>query len=122
MLKLVKQAIKPHRQVSDVDILEAASLSTGPLLFLAFNEDHDGDFDYWVPELQLAAPYLTGPEAMMLFIEGRLTIKCLTVDRMETMFAQTVGDFGPTPLNNYEGNARIYACTVANGEAIEENS
>lgn len=123
MLKLVsKQDSVPRRQVSDIELIEAASLSTGPLLFLSFHEAHDDDFDYWVPELQMAAPYLSGPEATMLFIEGRLTLRCHTIDRMETMLNQTVGHDGPTALNDYEGNARIYACSVANGEARNENT
>jgi hypothetical protein len=46
-----------------------------------------------------------------------------TEGEMEEYYQQTVGDDGPTKLNSYNGNTRIYALTCGpDGQTLNENT
>ena len=71
-------------------------------------------------ELEKAAPYLTTDQ---LFHEGTCILTFDTEVEMQNYYNLTVGDDGPTKLNSYNGEARVYALTITNtGELSTENT
>jgi len=74
-------------------------------------------------ELIRAAPYLKEHEVEFLRSNNHMILIFNTAKEMEHCFTQTVGDDGPTVLNNYIGPVRIYALTCSNeGELWNENT
>ena len=74
-------------------------------------------------ELIRAAPYLKEYEVEFLRSSNSVVLTFDTAEEMEHCFVQTVGDDGPTILNNYIGPVRVYALTCSNeGELWNENT
>lgn len=76
-------------------------------------------------EISLAAPYLDNDdyatEQIRCDEEGWLLFD--TEEEMEKYYYMTVGDDGPTKLNSYSGNTRIYALTCGpDGQLLNENT
>jgi len=81
------------------------------------NFDNTG---YPCGELEEAAPYLNFEQIMT---DGIYILTFDTEEDMQHYYDLTVGDDGPTKLNPYNGNARVYALTISNtGELSTENT
>jgi hypothetical protein len=80
--------------------------------------------DFLFSELIRAAPYLEKYEqAVFTAIDNSLILVFDTEKEMEHCYNQTVGDDGPTKLNNYIGPTRVYALTYSHeGEMWNENT
>ena len=70
-----------------------------------------------------AAPYLNFEEHHQVFLDGHGWMLFDSRVEMETCYRKTVGDDGPTELNPYDGDVRVYAltCSLA-GELENENT
>lgn len=83
--------------------------------------------DDW-EEVQKAAPYLnfineSKPEIVQILVDGNGVILVDTEEEAERVYQQTVGDDGPTDLNPYQGECRVYALLCnSNGEFLNENT
>ena len=80
--------------------------------------------EFLFSELIKAAPYLEKHEvAVLTSTTDSLILIFDTEQEMVHYFNQTVGDDGPTKLNNYDGPVRVYALTCSNeGELWNENT
>lgn len=86
-------------------------------MYISWNEE-----DLYV-ELMRAAPYLKEHEIDILSVNNYAILIFDTEEEMNHHFDQTVGDDGPTKLNNYIGPVKIYALTCSNkGELWNENT
>ena len=85
-------------------------------LFISFDPEQPWD------EIKQAAPYLAVAENQGILLEGF----CYFLDSEEEInyaFLQTVGDDGPTDLNIYKGEAKVYALTCdSKGVLRNENT
>ena len=61
-------------------------------------------------EVQKAIPFLTVEEISWTFGNGY--IFCNSEEEANEMFYQIVGDDGPTKFNSYNGEVKVYACTI----------
>ena len=76
----------------------------------------------WFQELTKAAPYLSDYNHQILLDESGY-ILFDSEEEMNDTYERTVGDDGPTKLNPYNGQARIYALTCSpEGELLNENT
>lgn len=74
-------------------------------------------------EVPLAAPYLNFLDDGQLLIDGQCLITDESISVIENLFAQTVGDEGPTKWNSYSGNSRVYALIIdKNGDFLTDNT
>lgn len=89
--------------------------------------------DYWVmgadkfnehiAEICKAAPYLSTVETPNIIFDGYGFLSFDSEDECNHHFDLTVGDDGPTVLNTYNGEVRVYAMTCApNGDLMNENT
>jgi hypothetical protein len=86
-------------------------------MYISWNEE-----DLYT-ELMKAAPYLKGHEIAILSANSHIVLIFDTEKEMVYCFNQTVGDDGPTKLNDYEGLTRVYALTCSDkGELWNENT
>ena len=70
-------------------------------------------------EVQKAAPYLD----LVDIINGYGYILFDTESEMCYFYSQTVGDEGPTKINNYNGPAKVYTMTCGpDGKLLTENT
>ncbi len=84
-------------------------------MYVSFSEE-----DQWVDVIS-AAPYLKDKDQIIVDCEGWLLFD--TEEEMNNYYNQTVGDDGPTELNNYDGPARVYALTCnLHGQLENENT
>src|SRR3990167_11177150 len=60
-----------------------------------------------------AAPYLSYIDDMQLISNGFGIILFDSKEEMQQTYQQTVGDDGPTSLNDYSGPTRVYALTCS---------
>lgn len=87
-----------------------------PCMYINTNEDI---FEW--EEIIKAAPYLK--DDVRMFSDGIVILTFDDEKEMDHYYKMTVGDDGPTELNNYDGEARVYALTCsANGELMNENT
>jgi len=87
-----------------------------PCMFISFEPEK-------IEELVKAAPYLNKEENGQVLVNGWAYLVFDNNAEMEQYYLMTVGDDGPTVLNNYDGSARIYAVTCnPNGEIEKENT
>lgn len=78
-------------------------------------EDHE--------ELIKAAPYLNLEDDSQIIFDGCAILLFETEEEMQDIFYRTVGDDGPTKLNNYNGKIRVYALTCnPRGLLLNENT
>jgi len=85
-------------------------------IYISFLETED-----WT-EVTKAAPYLT-KNCDQVLVDGEAWILFDTAKEMHNCYDQTVGDDGPTELNNYDGPARVYALTCnLHGQLENENT
>jgi hypothetical protein len=76
-----------------------------------------------IQDIAKAAPYLKYTEDSQIIGDGWGVILCETEAEMENIFWSTVGDDGPTKLNSYDGNFRVYALTCdPEGQLLNENT
>jgi hypothetical protein len=81
------------------------------------------DTDHFLDELVKAAPYLNVDEYFQLISDEMCYLLFDTEEEMEKTFEMTVGDEGPTSLNKYDGQVRVYAITCSDqGELLETNT
>ena len=81
------------------------------------------DEDDFYEELVKAAPYLKDHVVDVLSTDNHVVLVFDTEKEMNHYFDQTVGDDGPTKLNNYIGPVRVYALTCSDkGELWNENT
>ena len=74
-------------------------------------------------EVCKAAPYLDFDEHHQVFIDSCAWLLFDTEEDMLECYERTVGDDGPTKLNLYTGEARVYAITCSpTGELWNENT
>ncbi len=91
-----------------------------PVLYLSFPDNFED-----VAEIYKAVPFLdpADHETSQAIADGEAIIICSTEDERDDLFAQVVGDEGPTKLNPYSGPCRVYALTISsNGELCNENT
>lgn len=75
-----------------------------------------------------AAPYLkdlfkVNDKALQIFADGYGLFLFEDEHEMINAYTRTVGDDGPTELNDYDGSTRIYAITCdPNGNLMDENT
>lgn len=70
-----------------------------------------------------AAPYLKDLKFIQLLADESGVIVCDSAKQRDELYAQTVGDDGPTKTNKYKGPCRIYALTIdADGTPVNENT
>ena len=91
-------------------IQEYAKVSGKFCLYISF----DNRLDY--EEVMKAAPYLTQDQAIC---DGMYILTFDTEDELYKYFDLTIGDDGPTKLNSYNGEARVYAVTINDKGKIE---
>ena len=97
-------------------------------MYISWDDEWKGkdgpDSFFLFEDLILAAPYLKKYEkTVMALNSSRLVLIFNTEEEMEYRFNQTVGEDGPTILNNYDGIVRVYALTCSNeGELWSENT
>lgn len=107
--------------LSQIRMLERLCEATGKWgLFISIYEPEGGPF-----EAQLAAPYLDpdSPEHMQIIVDGCGVFLFDDYNEMERCYWQTVGDDGPTKLNDYNGQTRVYALTCdIYGQTMNENT
>jgi len=81
------------------------------------------DQEYQLRELFKAAPWLTQDEAFNLMFNDGCYFFFDSEEIMYDAYNQTVGDNGPTRLNNYDGFCRVYALTCdPDGQLRTENT
>ena len=95
---------------------EYARIANKYCMYISWQEDVD------IYEIYKAAPYLEGTNIpVYTSFEAVLTFD--TEEEMDKHYDMTVGDDGPTKLNNYNGPVRVYALTCSNkGELWTENT
>jgi hypothetical protein len=86
-------------------------------LSVSFQDDDDLD------EVIKAAPYLNYKDHGQILAEGSAIVLCDTEEEVVELYKRTVGDDGPTKLNDYDGPVKVYA-RVCNpqGEVLFENT
>lgn len=86
-----------------------------PVLYVSWDPGED------LVELDKAAPWLS--DFAPYSYDGCAIVVCDSVKEMNNLYSQTIGDDGPTHLNNYNGRARVYAMTIdENGLGMNENT
>lgn len=106
-------------QFRTLEVLCAATKQWGMAINWYGNVEPEQEFE----ELQKAAPYLKIDEHAQSMIEGRAYLLFDTEEEMEKHFWMTVGDDGPTALNDYNGPMRVYAITCdPTGQLLNENT
>jgi hypothetical protein len=89
-------------------------------LFISIYEPEGGPY-----EAQSAAPYLDDgeDEHLQIITDGVGFFLFDTKEDMNIHYRATIGDDGPTELNSYNGETRIYALTCDPfGQALNENT
>lgn len=106
------------RILNEMEVLqELAKALNKPCMYIS-NLDNPN----W-KEVERAAPYLKFSLHGQCFIENHAILIFDDETEMETVYKLTVGDDGPTELNRYNGDVRVYAITCsANGELLNENT
>lgn len=85
---------------------------------ISFQFDHIS-----IEESFKAIPFLNKEEHNQIWVDGGCMLLFDTADEMVLCFNNIVGDDGPTILNGYSGEARVYALTCDNkGEYLNENT
>jgi len=85
-------------------------------MYISFSEDDD-----WA-EVKEAAPYLT-KDCDQILVDCEAWLLFNDKEEMWSHYDRTVGDDGPTKLNNYSGPARVYALTCnPHGQLETENT
>lgn len=96
---------------------ELAKALKKPIMLVSFQ---NGDP---IQDVLKAAPYLDFDRDLQMIFDGGGLIVCDSVEEMEDLFNQTVGDDGPTKSNPYDGPCRVYALTInADGQLLTENT
>lgn len=101
------------KTINKSDQIRALYKIYGPLLYLSTRSS--------LAEIMACCPYLNEDIALELFFNGELVITDIE-SQIKSMYAQTVGDDGPTVTNPYSGPGRVYACTVFDGVYRNENT
>ena len=71
----------------------------------------------------MAAPYLNIDDHFQIISDGCGILLFDTREEMENYYDMTVGDDGPTKLNNYNGLTHVYALTCDNtGNLLTKNT
>ena len=92
-----------------------------PVVFLSFPDIDWEGIEY--ADILKAAPYLDSDEDMQMIADGYGIVVCKDQDEMRRIYTLTVGDDGPTELNDYDGPSRVYALTVdETGQSLNENT
>ena len=93
------------------------------MFFSISNTDMD-DYVTLYEEIYKAAPYLKEMEAMQNCMNGYGYILFESEEECRNIYLQTVGDDGPTKLNNYASDkVRVYALTCnPDGILMSENT
>jgi hypothetical protein len=96
----------------------AKSLKKPCMMIYMVTEDNE------ITEILKAAPYLeTEDNGYQVIADGFGILVFESEKTMERYYKLTVGDDGPTELNEYKGPARVYALTCnAKGELLHENT
>lgn len=99
------------------DAAQALAKALGkPVLYISFVTES-------FAEIELAAPYLAGDDAMQVMADEHGFIVCDTPEEMYALFDRTVGDDGPTEANPYAGPGNVYALEInADGTTRRENT
>lgn len=85
-------------------------------MFLSFGNEDFAD-------LYKAAPYLEDPAFLQLLMAGSGYLMFDTEKEMNKFYNETVGEDGPTAMNPYDGNVKIYALTCnPEGKLLNENT
>ena len=93
-------------------------------MYINFDKDQNGpDEDQDWREIIKAAPYLDFSINHQIFLDGQAWLLFDSEEEMLICYNQTVGDDGPTKLNQYKGKATVYALTCSPiGELLNENT
>lgn len=105
--------------LNTIELMRQHAVNTSKFcMYISWPEDAPYD------ELIRAAPYLKQHEVGILgSSDDHIVLTFDTEEEMEHCFNQTVGDDGPTKLNNYIGPVRVYALTCSDkGELWNENT
>lgn len=108
--------------LSSVEFAQEFARASGKcVLYLEF-PSYSSDYD-WPGEVLQATPYLDISLHGQMLVDGQGFIVCDSMEEVEALFAQTVGDDGPTEQNTYAGPARVYALTInSDGQLQNENT
>lgn len=88
-------------------------------MYVSFFWEDSEDMD----EVCKAAPYLDDDKLFQVRMAGHGYLFFDTQEEMEKHYNLTVGDDGPTHLNSYKGDARVYALTCnPDGKWMNENT
>jgi hypothetical protein len=99
---------------------ELAKALNKPCMYISFIDIFDFNF---VEELVKAVPYLNVEKHSQIISDGRAILTFNNEDEMNQYYLMTIGDDGPTSLNNYKGIVSVYALTCnSNGELQNENT
>lgn len=91
-----------------------------PVVYLSWNASWE---NFSVTELLKAAPILDIEKDFQSITEGFIYIVCESLQEMQTLYDQVVGDDGPSSVNPYSGPARVYALTCDDeGALLNENT
>ena len=103
--------------VNNSNILSILCMSKGKWgMFLRFGNEDFAD-------LYKAAPYLENPAFLQLLMAGSGYLMFDTEKEMNKFYNETVGEDGPTAMNPYDGNVKIYALTCnPEGKLLNENT
>ena len=81
------------------------------------------EFDVDRPsELCKAAPYLDQQDDCSIIHNEQGFVLCDSKEEAYNIFNQTVGDDGPTELNSYNGDMRVYALVIGPNGYETENT
>ena len=74
-------------------------------------------------ELNRAIPFLSEEDVIQLWHKGYMYLFFSSKEELDNHYNQIVGDEGPTELNDYDGEARVYALTCnPDGNSMNENT
>jgi hypothetical protein len=112
-------------QVRTLEVLCATTQKWG--MFISWNdqalEKECGSIPAVWKELFKAAPYLTLKDHAQMICEERAYMLFDTEEELMAYYSSTIGESGPTDLNDYDGPARVYAITCnPQGQAEHENT
>jgi hypothetical protein len=98
--------------LDEIKTLEVLCLHTHQWgMFISWNNLRQIPAEDFLDELLKAVPYLNIQEYFQAIMEERAYLLFDTEEEMIRHYHMTVGDDGPTELNDYDGPLRVYAIT-----------
>ncbi len=108
-----------------IDTMQALTKATNKYGMYISLYLHKIEINDIITEVMKAAPYLSKNQKtdMSIIFDGHGVLLFDTREEMETCYYMTVGEGGPTKLNDYDGPCMVYALTCDDkGEIENENT